>query len=335
MILQRPDRLRLANLPTPVTPLRRLSAELGGPQISVKRDDLTGCALSGNKVRKLEYLLAEARAQRADAVITCGGLQSNHARATAVAARMLGMEAHLVLRGTQPEQLDGNLLLCHLVGASHELITPPQWPERQAHMLAAAERLGAQGKRSYIVPEGGSNGLGAWGYVSMLPELLDERGRLPYSHLVCALGSGGTLAGLLLGRELLGLDVEVLAVCVCDDAQHFQRRVAGIVDEFNALQGSRIRIPETRYRILEGYVGPGYGRSFPEEIACIRKLARSEGLILDPVYTGKAFTGLCDQVRQGRFGPQDHLLFLHSGGLFGLFPQRGAFTGGAPRRASP
>ncbi|MBD3334257.1 MAG: pyridoxal-phosphate dependent enzyme [Candidatus Eisenbacteria bacterium] len=320
-----PPRLSLAMLPTPVAPLQRLSDRLGGPLISVKRDDLTGCDLSGNKVRKLEYLLAEAREQRATVVLTCGGVQSNHARATAVAARRLGIDSHLILRGDEPPVADGNLLLDRMVGASVEFITPAEWKDRSSILQRAADRLASDGARPYIIPEGGSNGLGSWGYISMLTELLDENGRIPYSRIVCATGSGGTLAGLLLGRHILELDIDVTAVNVCDSAAYFRGRVREIVDDFNGRHETDIAIKDNEYEILGGFKGPGYAIPFDEEIAVIKDVARTEGLFLDPVYTGKAFLGMVEGVRRGRFDSKDHLLFLHSGGIFGLIAQREAF----------
>ncbi|MBU1700385.1 MAG: D-cysteine desulfhydrase family protein [Candidatus Eisenbacteria bacterium] len=324
MDLSLPPRIPLAQLPTPVTPLTRLSDELGGPLISMKRDDLTGCELSGNKVRKLEYLLAEAQAGSASVVITCGGVQSNHARATAIAARKLGINASLVLRGDPPEDIDGNLLLSCLAGARIQYVGFREWNHHKRIMVDAARKLEDEGERPYIIPLGGSNALGSWGYISMLSELVDERGKIPYSHLFCAAGSGGTLAGLLLGRLILNLDIEILAVNVCNNPAYFQAQVDGIVDEFNKRHKTKIRIDHRSYTILEGYVGPGYAIPYDEEIGVIRRIALSEGIFLDPVYTGKAFYGLMDQLSKNCFTSKDHLLFIHTGGLFGLFPQRGA-----------
>jgi D-cysteine desulfhydrase len=326
-----PPKLSLALLPTRVTPLRRISDELDGPLISMKRDDETGCALSGNKVRKLEYLLAEAAAEGATVVVTCGAVQSNHARATAVAARQLGMKAHLVLRGQEPAEAEGNYLLDLLVGATFRFIGQEDWARREEIMAEEAQRLEAEGEHPYVIPEGGSNALGAWGYISMMAELVDENGRIPYTHLLCPLGSAGTLAGLLLGRAILEAHVEILAVNVCDDAETFRRRVEAIVAEFNRRHGTDLVVSPDEYEILEGYEGPGYGIPFDEEIAWIRRLAATEAVFLDPVYTGKAFVGLVDQIRKGRFRSSDHVLFIHTGGIFGLFPHRTRLAG--PSRA--
>lgn len=323
MELIHPRRVSLAALPTRITSLDRLSDDLGGPLISVKRDDQTGSDLSGNKVRKLEYLLAEAVGKRSTVVITCGGVQSNHCRATAIAARILGMDSYLVLRGEEPADIDGNLLLDQLVGAQFHYISTKDWKRRHEIMKEAARRLSEEGATPYIIPEGGSNALGAWGYVSMLAEVVNEVGKVPYSHIVCAVGSGGTLAGLLLGRELMNLNVEVWAVNVCDDAEYFRGRVDEIVTEFNQRHGSKLAVNPSGYEILEGYKGPGYGIPYDEQIRWMKRAARQEALFLDPVYTGKAFYGLVDQIQKKKLDSKDSVLFIHTGGLFGLFPQRG------------
>ena len=327
MELTLPARVSLASLPTRVAPMDRLGLELGGPRLSVKRDDQTGSDLSGNKVRKLEYLLAEARARKATTVVTCGAVQSNHCRATAVAARQLGMDSFLVLRGEEPAVADGNFLLDRMVGARCHFISDDEWKGRREIMAACAARLEGEGEAPYVIPEGGSNGLGSWGYISMLAELLDDDGRVPYTHIVCAVGSGGTLAGLVLGKKIMDLDLRILAVNVCDDAAYFQRRVEEIAADFNANGKCRIPVGRDDYTILEGYKGPGYGIPYEEQIRWMKKAARIEGLLLDPVYTGKAFYGLVDQIGKGRFSSADHVLFLHTGGLFGLFPHGASFSG--------
>jgi D-cysteine desulfhydrase len=320
-----PRRAPLANLPTRVTELNRVSEELGGPLITVKRDDQTGMDLSGNKVRKLEYLLADAQDRGCTVVVTCGAVQSNHCRATAVACRLLGLDSLLVLRGEPPDVADGNLLLDRLVGARLTYITMEDWKRRHEIMEEAAAQLRGEGEKPYVIPEGGSNGLGAWGYVSMISELLDESARVPFSHIVCAVGSGGTLAGLLLGRAILNVDVEIWGFNVCDDAAYFRGRVDEITREFNELHGTSFRFKASDYEIVEGYKGPAYGVPYGEQIEWMKRAARTEALFLDPVYTGKAFFGLVDQIEKGRLKAGDSPLFIHTGGLFGLFPHREKF----------
>lgn len=301
--------LSLANLWTPIERLERTGARLG-IDLWVKRDDLTGAALSGNKVRKLEYLCGEARAQAADLLITCGAVTSNHCRATAVAAAKLGMASHLVLRGDEPDVPDGNLLLDRLVGAETTFITEAAWPERDALMARIAEDARRAGRRPYVIPEGGSNAVGALGYVEAASELSSqaEAAEIELGVVWHAAGSGGTTAGLALGFE--GTDVDVCGVAVCDDAAYFDAAITRIVAPFEA---------SPSWRILDGYQGAGYAQATEDELAFYAEVARREGLILDPVYTGKAFRALCIEAEAGRLPTDRAVVFLHTGGIFGVF----------------
>lgn len=328
-----PSRVRLAQLPTRVERLDTLSAELG-LDLWVKRDDETGTELSGNKVRKLEYLLAEARAQDADVVLTCGGVQSNHCRATAIAARRLGLDAVLFLRGSEPATVTGNLLLDRLVGAEVRYVTAEEYARRNTVLATAAEELRRAGRRPYVIPEGGSNALGSWGYVELIAEIaaaMDGGG--PWDHVVCATGSGGTLAGLTLGQRLLAPTVPWLertrtwGVPVCDDGAYFQRKVVEIAAEFAERFGSRVSLPPDDVGVIDGYKGSAYAVPYDEELALIRRVARTEGLLLDPVYTGKAFCALVSEARGGRFRPGERVLFLHTGGVFSLFAYAAELVG--------
>jgi D-cysteine desulfhydrase len=306
-----PDRVRLARLPTPLERLDRLSAELGA-EVWCKRDDLTGLELTGNKVRKLEWLLGEAVAQGADTVITTGGIQSNHARATAVAARKLGLRPVLLLRGQPMAQPESNLLLDVLLGAEVHWCTPEEYRARRNERMAElAAELSKQGRRPYIIPEGGSNTLGARGYAQAAAEVAAEG--LTFDRVVCAVGSGGTLAGLALGPELGMLS----GVAVCDDRAYFSAIVHRIAGEGLPPEGER-------WEVVEGYQGPAYAVATPEIWQTIRLVAQTEGLLLDPVYTGKAMHALVSEVRAKRWGGR--LLFWHTGGAFGLFG-RGAVVG--------
>ena len=329
--LRLPPRVELANLPTRVQRLDRWSAD--GPELFVKRDDETGSDLSGNKVRKLEFLLAEAEREHADLILTCGGIQSNHCRATAIAARRRGMDSLLFLRGEDPADRDGNLFLDSLIGAEIRFITPEIYADRHRIMAEEAERQRLAGRRPYIIPEGGSNALGSLGYVAMLIELMEQAGeadRFPWDHIVCATGSGGTVAGLLLGTRLLGLETQIWGINVCDDARYFEDRVLEIAAQFEARWRSEL-LPDTAsapppldrdsIRILDGYKGTAYARTYPEEVELIREVARRDGLLLDPVYTGKAFYGMIQEARKGRFG-RERVLFVHTGGIFSLFAYR-------------
>ncbi len=321
-MLPYPDRIPLAQTPTPVEPLARLSKRWG-IELLVKRDDLTGAALTGNKVRKLEFLLAEAQARRADTVITCGGAQSNHCRATAVAARQLGMDSTLLLRTPDPANpppVDGNILLDKLVGAELRFITPADYRDRAAGMARVADELRARGRHPYVIPEGGSNALGAWGYVRCVEEL--SRALSPgHATLVYAAGSGGTGAGLILGVKLLRLPWRVVGVNVCDDRDYFVRAIGEIAEEAIARDGLDVTLAREEIEIVDGYVGRGYALSQPAELRLIADAARTEALLLDPVYTGKAFYGMASELAKSRSRFGERVVFIHTGGIFGLFPK--------------
>jgi D-cysteine desulfhydrase len=326
-------RIALAHLPTPIQRPSRL-AEALGLDLWVKRDDMTAGAESGNKIRKLEFLLAEAEAREADTVITCGGLQSNHARATAICAAARGLSARLYLRTTEENlnpaaaPLTGNVLLDKLVGAEIRLITPAIYRDRTAVMAAAAEELTAAGRKPYVIPEGGSNGLGSLGYVEAMGEVrrqLDQgvAGGKPFDVVIHACGSGGTAAGVALGAARYGVAGAVRAMAVCDDAPTFERIIARIVDEARALDPS---LPAPCPLIVDDQAkGPAYAVSTAEQRKRVIEVARLSGLILDPVYTGKAFAGLADLARGELAGAR--VLFLHTGGLPGLLAQGAAFSG--------
>ena len=323
-----PRKLALARAGTPLQALPRTSAALG-VEVLVKRDDLTGAELSGNKVRKLEFLFAEAEDQGADTVITCGGEQSNHARATALAAARLGLRARLVLRTddpTRPPEATGNILLDRLAGASIRWIARTEWPKREAIMAEEAERVRAAGGRPYVIPEGGSNAMGSWGYVACAGELADDLAALPAvpaTTIVYACGSGGTGAGLVLGARLYGLDqhgVRVTGVNVCDDRPYFVRAITRIAGDLSERWSLPVRLGPDDVDIADGHVGRGYAKSRPEELATLRDVCRRDGLVLDPVYTGKAFHGVVTELAADRRRFGDRIVFVHTGGIFGLFP---------------
>ncbi len=322
-----PESIALGRRPTPVEHLPELSRIFEGPEIYIKRDDLTGVGLSGNKVRKLEFLLAEAREQNCDCVITCGGAQSNHARTTAVAAAKVGLGCHLVLRDAAQARIDGNLFINHLVGAEVHNVTADEYEQVEEVMHALATKLSGDGHCPYVIPEGGSNETGALGYmlaVKELSEQLRER-NLRLDHIVVPVGSGGTLAGLLLGKYLFDLPATIYGINVCDDKAYFVRVVGKLLKATVRKFDLQIDVPRSAIRIIDGYVGKGYGLCGQEEIDIIKLVAMREGLILDPVYTGKAMLGLSEQIREGTFRASETVLFWHTGGIFGLFPKRGLF----------
>jgi D-cysteine desulfhydrase len=322
-----PRKIPLARAGTPLEALPRTSAALG-VEVLVKRDDLTGAELSGNKVRKLEFLLAEAQDQGADTVITCGGEQSNHCRATALAAAKVGLASRVVLRTDDPAApppTTGNILLDRLAGASVRWISRPDWARRNAIMEEEAAAVRAAGGRPYVIPEGGSNAMGSWGYVACAAELVDDLAALPArpTTIVFACGSGGTAAGLALGAKLCGLTergVRVAAVNVCDDRDYFARVITRICADMTSRWSLPQSIAPEELDIVDGHVGRGYAKSRPEELETIRDVCRRDGLVLDPVYTGKAFHGIVTELARdrGRFG--ERIVFVHTGGIFGLFP---------------
>ena len=305
-----PDRISLAQLPTP---LDDLQFDWNGRRrhVLLKRDDLTGTVISGNKIRKLEYLLSEAKSQGAERILTCGGLQSNHCRATAVAATRLGLQAIVYLRVRNPELLTqpptGNWRLCAQAGAEIRFITPEEYVNRTEIMAKDA------GEKDWVIPEGGSNALGSWGYINAIDEM-SEQWETPPSSIVCAVGSGGTLAGLLMGVARRNQDIPVHGICVCDDRQTFQQIVSKITQNAQKRWPELSAIEATNVSIVEGYVGRGYALSTAEESNDIAAIARKTGTFFDPVYTGKAFRALL--LEPERFGPRP--LFVHTGGIFGL-----------------
>ncbi len=318
-----PDKLNLAQTPTPLQLLSRLSAAVG-KRIWVKRDDMTGCAISGNKVRKLEFVLAQALAEGADTLITCGGLQSNHCRATAIIGAQLGLKVHLILRGEPPQTLDGNLLLDSLCGA--EISCYPLAEYRQLPALFAhwADYYRRQGRTPFPIPTGASDGIGAWGYINAATELaaqLKSEAIVP-DAIVCASGSGGTQAGLTLGCKLNELAIPVVGFAVCDDAAYFHHKVREDMRDWQRRYQLPLDVESLSLHVNDRYIGPGYAKATPEVFATIRRLAALEGLLLDPVYSGKAFHGMLREIAQGQFQDARELVFIHTGGLFGLFAQR-------------
>lgn len=304
------DKVSLGIFPTPVHKLENISRLLG-TQVYVKRDDMTGIGLGGNKVRKLEYLLAEAKAQGAQVVFTTGGAQSNHAMLTAAACRKLGMEPILILKKRGVMGNKGNLLLENLMGVDVRFMDTGSYDDIYAEM----DRIGREmGKPYYKIPCGGSNALGTLGYVDCVRELRDQG--MTFDHIICAEGSGGTMAGLALGAKLYMPGTRVTGMMV--DTDPFDEITVRLMREAAALLGEEISISRDDFD-LRDLCGPGYAIPSEEGNAAVAMMAQNEGIFLDPVYTGKAFAGLVAMAKEGAFAPEDRLLFVHSGGAGGLF----------------
>ncbi len=303
-------RVSLGVFPTPIHRLPNISALLGA-EIYVKRDDLTGLGLGGNKTRKLEFLLADARDKGAEVVFTTGGAQSNHAMLTAAAAGKLGMKAVLILKKRGVTACLGNQLLERLMGTEVRFMDTDDYAEIYAEM----DRLGAElGRPYYKIPCGGSNALGALGYVDCAREIAGQG--MHFDHIVCAEGSGGTMAGLALGAKLFLPGTRVHGMMV--DSDPFDEITPALMREAAELLGAEIEITQDDFHLLD-MCGPGYAIPSREGNAAVALLAEREGIFLDPVYTGKAFAGLIRMAKEGAFRPEDRVLFLHSGGAGGLF----------------
>jgi D-cysteine desulfhydrase family pyridoxal phosphate-dependent enzyme len=327
-------RVRLATLPTPLQEAPRLRAALGGPEraprILIKRDDLTGLALGGNKARKRAFLAADALRQGATTLVTVGAAQSNHARITAAAANAVGLRAVLVLRAkTRPPALQGNLLLDRILGAEVRLVPPPDegvMPGDADEAAAVEETLAllrARGERPYFIPAGGSSAVGALGYVSATLELLAqlwEQGESP-SRLYYAAGSRGTQSGLELGAKLYGVPYRLCGIAVSPGEEAKIERAARSANDAAALLGSSVRIEPEELRTPQEYIGPAYAVPTEGCLEAIRLLAASEGILLDPVYSAKAMAGMIDHIRRGEIPASETVVFLHTGGSPALFAQ--------------
>jgi D-cysteine desulfhydrase family pyridoxal phosphate-dependent enzyme len=308
-------RLNFAYLPTPIETLPRLSEAVGGARLLIKRDDQTGLAFGGNKARKLEFLVAEAREQSAKTLISGGALQSNHCRQTAAAAARFGFECILVLTGDKSQHASGNLLLDQLFGAA--IVYVADRKDRDSILQATFERVTKEEKKPYLVPYGGSNTTGALGYVFAMKELMDQN--VGADWIVFATSSGGTHAGLLLGQRIFGFSGKILGISVDEPEEWLKTEVSQLASATSEKVGERIEFTPADVLVNADYCDAGYGVVTEREREAIRLFASSEGLLLDPVYTGRAAAGMIDLIRKGFFKRDEAVLFLHTGGLPALF----------------
>jgi len=325
--------------PTPLQHLPRLSDQLGGPQIWIKRDDQLGLTQGGNKTRKLEFLIADALEQGADTLITVGGVQSNHCRLTLSAARVESLDCHLIVEedlgpegsalgptGSNPPEYTGNFLLFDLLGADSVTVLG-HGADLLGEAEELAEKLRGEGRKPYVIPVGGSNPIGALGYVDCAVEMLDQfaEAGLDSPTFVTPSGSGGMQAGLVVGLHSAGSDAPVIGINVSRTQAEQEPKIVDLVDSTAHLL-DQPPVPRDATVGLGDYVGTGYALPTPEMVEAVRLFARTEGIVLDPVYTGKAAAGLIDLISSGRFSPEDEVVFIHSGGVPGLYARAQAFA---------
>ncbi len=322
------SKLNLANLPTVITKAQRVSHD-SGVNIFLKRDDQTGTEISGNKIRKLEYAMKQAIDSGSTTIITTGGIQSNHCRATTAAATILGLKVVLLLRVGEEPKIEGNYFLDKLFGAEIRFCTPDEYREsRNEIMKCIAAEKSLIGERCYIVPEGASFGVGSLGYFAAYEEILAQEKEIgvTFDTIVIATGSGGTYSGLYLANKFYRMKKRIIGFAVCDNTEYFVKQIDKINKEALGFIGKEIELSTGDIEINDKYTGIGYALSTKEELDFITWFARKEGVVLDPVYTGKAMYGLCNEIKEGRLKDSENILFIHTGGLFGLFPKQEQFN---------
>ncbi len=309
-----PPKLNLAYLPTPVQEI-----DFQGNKFLMKRDDLTGMELSGNKVRKLEYILAQAKREKSDIIFTCGGEQSNHARATAIAASKLGMKCKLFLWGNNKGNADGNLFLDKLTDCKISFLNKSEYENVNEIMFEERKKQLRKGKKVYVIPEGGSTTLGIWGYISFMQELAKQINVKNFDGLLTAAGSGGTAAGLLLGSALLNYNLRIYAVNVLYSKSVIENKITQLAEAGNLEHQLNVKVQKNNLMVLDGYSSEGYKSISRDKVNLIKTFFQQTGILLDPAYTGKAFTAYHDNFlkKKGK-----RVLFLHTGGIFGFFRKR-------------
>ncbi len=320
---QFPNKISLAHLPTPIE-----TYTIGGKTILIKRDDLTGAEVTGNKIRKMEYLLYEAQQQNADTLITCGGEQSNHARTVAAVAARSEMKCILVLWGSPRKSMQGNLLIDKFLGAEIQFVDRKTFNRSADVMEEIAVRLRKRGRRPYIIPEGGSSALGIWGYIEAAREISQQfagRGE-PVDYIVTAVGSGGTIAGLTIGKKLFGLEATIVGVNVLYDAETSSEKVMRISHDAIQQYSLDIDIGANDFGLLDGYSREGYKKIEKKKLRYLASVARQTGIIFDPTYTGKSFYGIMDKLKRRSEMADARILFIHTGGIFSIFAKQRQFS---------
>ena len=319
-------RIELAQVPTPLLKLERLSAELG-LELWLKRDDFTGLLETGNKIRKLEFLVGDALAQGADTLITCGTLQSNCCRAVAAVSARLGLRAVLALKGDRPSEYDGNLLLDQLLGATIRYCTDTEWDKVDEVLEDMAARERAGGHKPYVIPESGATAVGALGYLACGQEIAQQirHGAPDFDSIVITAFSGGSQAGLLMAKQLTGLKAEILSIPIAWEAERVRAYVGDVIDQARRRWSLAVQVPR-EIQLLDGYQGAGRAEVRQEDLAMVLRVARTEGIVLDPVYTAKAFAGLLDHIKREPGSLGRRICFIHTGGVFSIYPIREALS---------
>jgi D-cysteine desulfhydrase len=312
-----PQKIFFGIYPTPIIPINNFFCLSNKYNVWIKRDDLTGLELSGNKVRKLEYIFADAAISNSNHVITCGGIQSNHCRTTAFLATRLQYDCTLFLKGQIPPIKSGNYLLNSILNVKIKNVTNEEYQAIDNIMAQAAQEIN---NTTYVIPEGGSNEIGVWGYIECFSEILKQikEQNINIDTIIVPTGSGGTHAGLLLGKYIFNSDIEIISINVCDSSQFFINKINNIINKFASINNLFFNFNIDDIKIFDGYVGEGYGIVTVRETDIIKRFAMAEGIIIDPVYTAKALIGLEDLMKTESI-PGKNILFIHTGGIFGLF----------------
>ncbi len=310
-----PKKMDIANLPTPIQKI-----EFKGAKFLIKRDDYTGVELTGNKIRKLDFILADVKKKKADYLFTSGGDQSNHARATAIAARQIGVKTKLFLWGKETKNSDGNLFLNQLVGTEIVYLSKKEYDNVNNIMLKESKRLQKKGHKVYITPSGGSTPLGLWGYINFINELNEQKQLSKIKGLASAYGSGGTAAGMLLGSAMIGSNVKIYVVNVLDTPEFVRAKITELVEDAISDYKIDVKVNYNNLILLDGYSEEGYKNITNEKLKIIKEFYQSTGILLDPTYTGKAFYAYYENFLKDK--KSSNVMFIHTGGIFGVFPKR-------------